>query len=496
MISEESEANADGALANRALSVGSPAPDFDLEAVQAHKDPRRVRLEDYRGRWLMLIFYPRDFSFVCPTELTAFSARADEFNEAECDLLGISVDTIELHQEWLATPPDDGGIGALRFPLAADSNGEATRAYNVWVASKEVSNRGLFMIDPEGVLQYSVVHNLSVGRSVDEVLRVLHALRTGGLCPASWTDADGLIDPERQLTPGRILGHYRIERLLGAGSFGTVFLAWDLRLERSTAVKVLKRDVFRSRDHLLTEARIAARLNHPYICTIFAIEEEDGLPLIAMEYVEGLSLSEVVANGLSPSEGLQILTKLASGLAVAHAARVVHGDLKPANVLVSSEGEPKVLDFGLAKSIREEAGTDNSKSAAERSIEDSDLPENLDATIELTREQDDAISRIQGTPSYMSPEQIQGRLPTTASDVFAFGLILYEVVTGHRALNEDSISGIVRRLADQHLGEQLADDVDGPLHDLLIATLDARFDQRPAMPQVLAELETVIAASS
>jgi eukaryotic-like serine/threonine-protein kinase len=151
------------------------------------------------------------------------------------------------------------------------------------------------MIDPDGVLQYAVIHNLNVGRNPEEVLRVLDALQTGSLCPASWTSADGTIDPELALQPGRILGHYRIRHRLGVGTFGTVFAAWDLRLERMVALKVLKRKVYESRDAVLAEARAAARVNHPHLCTVYSVEEQDGLPLIVMEYLQGRTLAQVIS---------------------------------------------------------------------------------------------------------------------------------------------------------------------------------------------------------
>src|ERR1700754_2245921 len=104
--------------------IGQPAPDFELHAVSFDdRDGRHVGLSTFANRWLMLLFYPRDFSFVCPTELTAFSARISEFHKRNCRLLGISVDTVELHREWLTTPPEQGGLGPLQFPLASDPEG-------------------------------------------------------------------------------------------------------------------------------------------------------------------------------------------------------------------------------------------------------------------------------------------------------------------------------------------------------------------------------------
>ena len=284
------------------VSIGKAAPDFELQCVSTDDDcARSVSLHHYRGRWLMLFFYPRDFSFVCPTELTTFSARIEDFQHRECEILGLSVDSSDLHLEWLSTPASEGGLGPLQFPLGSDPDGTVAKAYGVWVPEKQVSTRGMFLIDPEGVLQYAVVHNLSVGRTPDEVLRVLDALRTGGLCPASWTSADGTIDLEGALEPGRILGHYRIRKRLGGGAFGSVFAAWDLRLERMVALKVLRSNLFESREATLSEARAAARLNHPYVCSVYAVDEEDGLPTIVMEYLDGQPLSNVIKEELPPA---------------------------------------------------------------------------------------------------------------------------------------------------------------------------------------------------
>ncbi len=458
--------------------VGKLAPRFALTCVSADDEASRsVTLGDYAGRWLVLIFYPRDFSFICPTELTSFSAHLADFAERDCELLGISVDTIELHREWLTTAPAEGGLGPLRFPLAADLQGDAAKAYGVWVEEKEVSTRGLFVIDPEGVLQYSVKHNLSVGRRPDVVLRVLEALQTGGLCPANWTSADGNIDPEKALRPGRILGHYRIRQSVGAGTFGSVFAAFDLRLERTVALKVLKRNVFESRDVVLGEARAAAALNSPNICTIYAVDEEDGLPVIAMEYLDGSPLSEVIERGLERDVALDLARQIASGMADAHEGGVVHGDLKPANVIVGEKGVAKIVDFGLANASARPGDTESTKPAAKVNTEQ------IDATIEFV--DPETQGSIQGTPAYMSPEQANARPATAASDVYSFGLMLYEMLTGRPAHADRPILETLLLLQNQDLGPELADQVDEPYGELLAAMLARDSSNRPVMGAVI-----------
>lgn len=167
--------------------VGKPAPDFDLPSTKNLETlSENVKLSDYKGKWLILLFYPLDFTFVCPTELTAFSDRIEELNAVGAEILGISTDSVFSHRAWLRTPRDQNGIEGLKFPLASDVGGRLAAKYNILVEEKMVALRGLFIIDPEGILRYAVVHDLNIGRSVDETLRVLQALQTGGLCGADW----------------------------------------------------------------------------------------------------------------------------------------------------------------------------------------------------------------------------------------------------------------------------------------------------------------------
>jgi alkyl hydroperoxide reductase subunit AhpC len=425
-----------------------------------------VALADYRDRWLGLLFYPRDFSLVCPTELTALSGRITEFQARECDLLGVSTDAVATHEQWLALPRGQGGLGGLSFPLAADEDGTACRAYGVFLPRQHAALRGLFLIDPNGVLQYQAVHNLSVGRRTEEVLRVLDALQTGGLCPEGWVPGQAALDPASTLGPGSVVVGYRIEAALGSGSFGTVFRARDLTLQRPVALKVLSTAGATPAGALLEEARAAAALLHPNICTVFAADMSEGLPMIVMEYVDGRPLSQLLEGGpLPPGQAAAVARQVALGLAAAHAHGVVHADVKPANIMVTPDGTAKVMDFGLAR-------RDPRALAA--------------ATAVLASGGSRGLS---GTPCYMSPEQAHGAALTPASDVFSLGLVLYEMLTGRRAIPGDNVLEVLRRVDDLD-AERCARAVPEPFAGVLRQALVRDPAQRGLTMARIAELLT------
>lgn len=166
--------------------VGTKAPDFKMNAVTGDgKNFIEVKLDDYKGKWLVMFFYPLDFTFVCPTEITGFSSRYDEFVKEGAEVLAVSCDSEYSHQAWIEQP---GGLGNIKFPIASDKTGTVAGKYGIYITEQGISLRGLFIIDPEGNVKYSVVHDLNVGRSVDETLRVLKAFKTGGLCAVNWEE--------------------------------------------------------------------------------------------------------------------------------------------------------------------------------------------------------------------------------------------------------------------------------------------------------------------
>ena len=356
--------------------------------------------------------------------MTAVSSRIAEFRERECDVLGVNTDSLPTHERWLTTPRSQGGIGGLEFPLATDENGDVCRAYGVYIARQHVALRGVFIIDPNGVLQFQLIHNLSVGRSTDELLRVLDALQSGGLCPGDWTAGQAPIDPSQTLAPGRMIGPFRIEAILGSGAFGSVFRAWDVLLERRVALKVMRAGGTQPPGFFLTEARTAAGLNHPNVCIVYAVDTGEVAPMIVMEYVDGQPLSAVLEKGsLPPARAVGIGRQIALGMAAAHEQGIVHGDLKPANILVTPMNTVKITDFGLARRIRP--------------------PLSPNETADWRPQERGGIS---GTPSYMAPEQARGEVATLPSDVFALGSILFEMVTGRRAIQGEDILEVLRNV--------------------------------------------------
>jgi len=167
--------------------VGQPAPEFIMlctKNLQTLEEP--VRLADYWDKWLVLVFYPLDFTFVCPTELRGFNERHADFAGEGAEVLGVSTDSVYSHRAWMMTPPDRGGLGPLRFPLASDSTHQVAKDYGVYLPDRGHTLRATFLIDPKGVLRSAVVNDLDVGRSVDETLRTIQAFNAGALCPADW----------------------------------------------------------------------------------------------------------------------------------------------------------------------------------------------------------------------------------------------------------------------------------------------------------------------
>jgi len=238
----------------------------------------------------------------------------------------------------------------------------------------------------------------------------------------TWQSPSTMLFPAAaELAPGDMVGRYRIEAKLGEGGMGVVYRARDIHLDRLVAVKVLPADMVADparKRRFVQEAKAASALNHPNIITIHDFAEERGKQFIVMEYVPGKALDRLIPQrGMRLAESLKYSIQIADALAKAHAAGIVHRDLKPANIMVTDESVVKVLDFGVAKLTEAPTGTgDGTRTEHDRT----------------------EAGLIVGTISYMSPEQAEGKLVDARSDIFSFGAVLYEMVTGQKAFHGDS----------------------------------------------------------
>ncbi len=178
--------------------VTKAAPDFTAQAVMPENSIGELKLSAYRGKYVVLFFYPLDFTFVCPSEIIAFDKKLDAFKEKGCEVIGVSVDSQFTHLAWKNTPRDQGGLGNIRFPLVADLDKNIARSYGV-LFNDSVALRGLFLIDQKGIVRHCVINDLPIGRNVDEAIRTLDALqfheKHGEVCPANWKPGEDAMKP-------------------------------------------------------------------------------------------------------------------------------------------------------------------------------------------------------------------------------------------------------------------------------------------------------------
>ena len=193
--------------------VTQEAPDFAAEAVMPDNTFGQVKLSSFRGRYVVLFFYPLDFTFVCPSEILAFNKKLDEFKNKNCEVIGVSVDSKFTHLAWKNTPVDNGGIGNIQYPLVQDLNKSIAKSYGI-LFNESVALRGLFLIDTKGIIRHAVINDLPLGRSVNEALRMVDALQfveTHGdqVCPANWQEGDEAMKPTAQGVASYLAKHAR-----------------------------------------------------------------------------------------------------------------------------------------------------------------------------------------------------------------------------------------------------------------------------------------------
>ncbi len=179
--------------------VGKPAPDFTATAVEKDQIIENFKLSDFKGQYIILFFYPLDFTFVCPTELHAFSDKLDAFKERNTKVIGVSIDSHFSHLAWLNTPKSKGGIAGVSYPIVSDLNKTISKDYDVLVEGAGIAYRGLFLLDKDHIVRHQVVNDLPLGRNVTETLRMVDALqfteKHGEVCPANWNQGDKSMKP-------------------------------------------------------------------------------------------------------------------------------------------------------------------------------------------------------------------------------------------------------------------------------------------------------------
>ncbi|PID29132.1 MAG: thioredoxin peroxidase [Candidatus Cloacimonadota bacterium] len=179
--------------------VGRKAPDFKATALVNGNEFKEISLSDYKGKYVLLFFYPLDFTFVCPTEIHAFQNKLEEFKKRGVEVIGVSIDSQFSHFNWVKTPKSQGGIEGTTYPLIADLNKTITRDYDVEVPGAGIAFRANFLIDKEGVVQHQSINNTDIGRNVDELIRLVDALqfteKHGEVCPANWNEGDKSMKP-------------------------------------------------------------------------------------------------------------------------------------------------------------------------------------------------------------------------------------------------------------------------------------------------------------
>jgi len=252
------------------------------------------------------------------------------------------------------------------------------------------------------------------------------------------------------LTSGATIGPYKVDREIGRGGMGVIFLATDTRLHRTVALKALPDDVAQDPDRLQRferEARVLASLNHPNIAAIYGLEESDGRKYLALEHIEGETLADRIARGPLPlPELLDVAIQIASGMETAHDAGVVHRDLKPANVMITHQDQVKILDFGLAKG---RVATDESGLAKSPAMIDSPATLSSPTLAHSPTFMGTMPGMILGTAAYLSPEQARGKVVDRRTDIWSFGCVLYECLTGQLAFQGETVSDTIAKILER-----------------------------------------------
>jgi serine/threonine protein kinase len=292
------------------------------------------------------------------------------------------------------------------------------------------------------------------------------------------------------LQPDEWVEHFQIIRCLGRGGMGEVYLARDSKLGRKVAIKVIRRKVFRNPEawqRFFNEAKVTARFSHPHIVTLYSVGEHRGLPYVVLEYLPGPTLRGLMERGaVGGSRAIELMIAVAEALEEAHRHQILHRDLKPENLIIPQDGRVRVLDFGLAKVVTDDDMSLAATMCAEKAAGDqSPLPSEVETQ----------AGTIRGTPFYMAPEQWQGQPCSGATDVWALGVLLYELLAGHRPFEGPTVYMMAGKVISAApapplppLEDEELEPIHGPLAELLARCLNKEAAQRPSAKEVATTL--------
>ncbi len=392
------------------LKVGERAPEIDAVAANVTTGERFVLSRPERARCTVVYFFPKAFTPGCTAEARLFGKDHVELMLAGARVVGISTDDFKTQCRFAAEV-------AAPFPMIADEGGAIARAWGVLWPVVGIPRRATFVIDRSMNVVAALRDDLSVVRHRDEALLAVDALaRAAAPEPEKVVDSDTLV----MFQPAVRIGRYALHDRIASGGMASVHLArlhGEAGFSRTVAIKRLHRSLLREPDFahmMIDEARMASRIRHPNVAPTLDVVSDDGELLLVMEYVDGLSLYELLKLGnapIPPAVAAAIAAGMLHGLHAAHEARaesgtslgLVHRDVSTSNVLVGRDGVPRLIDFGVAKAVGK-----------------------LGATRQGT---------VKGKFAYMAPEQIAGGAVDRRTDVFAAGLVLWEMLTGRRLRN-------------------------------------------------------------